>query len=67
MISYTSAKELYIEKRGHGGLSVSDNMKASTLSGALVVILTNPIWTVKTRMITQNTSAKDAYRGVTRM
>lgn len=45
-------------------LASSDYFLASGAAGVLTAILTNPIWVIKTRMLTSSASSKGAYTGI---
>ncbi len=45
-------------------LTTVDYMSASAASGVLSAILTNPIWVVKTRMLTTSATQSGAYTGL---
>ncbi|KAI9746334.1 MAG: hypothetical protein M1818_000046 [Claussenomyces sp. TS43310] len=45
----------------HQQLSPADYFTSSLLSGALVTLSTNPIWVIKTRMLTTDAATKGAY------
>lgn len=48
--------------RGHGGrLSAGDYFAASALAGASTSLLTNPIWVLKTRMLSSDRGTRGAY------
>ncbi len=45
-------------------LTAADYLSASAASGVLSAILTNPIWVVKTRMLTTSATQSGAYSGL---
>ncbi|KAI9824807.1 MAG: hypothetical protein M1826_007229 [Phylliscum demangeonii] len=45
-------------------LSTSDYLLASAVAGALTSAATNPIWVIKTRMLSTGADARGAYRGL---
>lgn len=58
---YANCKELL--RNTHGGdLRSSDYFLASGISGILTSIITNPIWVIKTRMLSTSRDAPGAYR-----
>lgn len=64
---YSQAQDLVRNVRsydpGHQ-LTAFDYLCASSLSGVLSAILTNPIWVIKTRMLTTSVSQAGAYTGM---
>lgn len=65
---YGKIKDLISSARtSHGGrnLSSSDYFLASGVSGILTAITTNPIWVIKTRMLSTARNSPGAYRSIT--
>ncbi|KAF2404526.1 mitochondrial carrier [Trichodelitschia bisporula] len=50
--------------RGDEKLSMSDYLLSSASAGTLTAIFTNPIWVVKTRMLSSGRNAPGAYRSM---
>ncbi|KAK9465110.1 mitochondrial carrier domain-containing protein [Lipomyces arxii] len=48
---------------GHDRLSSSDYFLSAGTAGCLTAVLTNPIWVVKTRMLSTNSGYSGAYKG----
>ena len=48
----------------HQGLQTMDYLLASTVAGMGSAIITNPIWVIKTRMLSTGASSPGAYRGL---
>jgi solute carrier family 25 folate transporter 32 len=63
---YTNIKDLIASTRGSGtkNLRSSDYFLASGASGILTAILTNPIWVIKTRMLSTARNTPGAYRSI---
>ncbi|OAL68854.1 mitochondrial folate carrier protein [Trichophyton violaceum] len=61
---YGEIKELLSVSRGSGGLTSLDYFVASGTSGVLTTILTNPIWVIKTRMLSTGAHVPGAYRSM---
>ncbi|KAI9294026.1 mitochondrial carrier [Neoconidiobolus thromboides FSU 785] len=65
---YSIIKQQYHSDLGDGRisnkLSSTQYMLASAQAGALTVLCTNPIWVVKTRMLTSHKNQAGAYRGL---
>ncbi|KAH7318542.1 putative mitochondrial folate carrier protein Flx1 [Stachybotrys elegans] len=47
--------------RGHSRPTPADFFLASALSGATTTVLTNPVWVIKTRMLSSDAGAQGAY------
>lgn len=64
---YSQAQDLIRNVRSYEPgrqLTSFDYLCASSLSGVLSAILTNPIWVIKTRMLTTSVSQAGAYTGM---
>ncbi|KAF2238601.1 mitochondrial carrier [Viridothelium virens] len=62
---YGNLKEMLVSLRGENAqLSSSDYFIASGVSGILTAACTNPIWVIKTRMLSTARNAPDAYTGI---
>lgn len=62
---YGNIKDFFRAQRGASGkLASTDYLLASATSGVLTAICTNPIWVIKTRMISTGRNSPGAYRGV---
>lgn len=62
---YGNIKDLVQSARGSGNqLTSSDYLLASGLSGVLTAVFTNPIWVIKTRMLSTARDAPGAYRSI---
>ncbi|QIW98363.1 hypothetical protein AMS68_003881 [Peltaster fructicola] len=61
---YGNIKDLVRSTRGSTQLTSSDYFIASGLSGILTAIFTNPIWVIKTRMLSTARDAPGAYRSI---
>ncbi|KAI9714850.1 MAG: hypothetical protein M1820_000139 [Bogoriella megaspora] len=62
---YGNLKEMLVSMRGHNAqLSSSDYFIASGVSGILTAFCTNPIWVIKTRMLSTARNAPGAYTGI---
>ncbi|KAJ9661713.1 mitochondrial FAD carrier protein flx1 [Coniosporium apollinis] len=62
---YRNLKDVFQSWRGHNAhLTSLDYFLASGLSGVLTAILTNPIWVIKTRMLSSSRSAPGAYHSI---
>jgi solute carrier family 25 folate transporter 32 len=62
---YGNMKDIIQNYRGpHGKLTSLDYFAASGTSGVLSAILTNPIWVIKTRMLSTGRNAPGAYAGM---
>ncbi|KAK9352819.1 mitochondrial carrier domain-containing protein [Lipomyces doorenjongii] len=48
---------------GHEDLSFADYMLSAGTSGCMTALLTNPIWVLKTRMLSTNSTFAGAYKG----
>ncbi|KAK9239338.1 mitochondrial carrier domain-containing protein [Lipomyces kononenkoae] len=48
---------------GNGDLSFTDYMLSAGTSGCLTALLTNPIWVLKTRILSTNSTVGGAYKG----
>lgn len=51
--------------RANGRLSPTDYLLSPALAGALTTVLTNPIWVIKTRMLSSDRAAEGAYPSMT--
>ncbi|KAK5993375.1 Mitochondrial FAD carrier protein FLX1 [Cladobotryum mycophilum] len=54
-------EKLLASWRGHQLPTPSDYFVASALGGAVTTVLTNPIWVIKTRMLSSDRGARGAY------
>ncbi|PNS17566.1 hypothetical protein CAC42_8109 [Sphaceloma murrayae] len=62
---YGNIKDLVRSVRGEGDrLSSSDYFLASGASGILTAVFTNPIWVIKTRMLSTGKNAPGAYQSI---
>lgn len=64
---YRQAQDIIRSVRGYGEetqLSSLDYLGASAASGLLSAVLTNPIWVIKTRMLSTNAAQEGAYPGM---
>jgi len=62
---YGNIKDLVRKTRGSGSqLGSSDYFLASGVAGILTAIFTNPIWVIKTRMLSTARHAPGAYRSI---
>ncbi|KAF2841731.1 mitochondrial folate carrier protein Flx1 [Patellaria atrata CBS 101060] len=62
---YRNFKDAFQEYRGEGGrLTSLDYFLASGTSGVMTAICTNPIWVIKTRMLSSGRNAPGAYRNI---
>ncbi|EXJ79640.1 hypothetical protein A1O3_07919 [Capronia epimyces CBS 606.96] len=64
---YRKAQDVIRKIRGYQQdqrLTSVDYLSASALSGALSAVLTNPIWVVKTRMLSTSATQTGAYQGL---
>ncbi|KZF21274.1 mitochondrial carrier [Xylona heveae TC161] len=64
---YGQIKNALLQTHGGGatqGLSFADYFLASTTAGALTALCTNPIWVVKTRMLSTGSRAPGAYQSM---
>lgn len=61
---YGNIKDLLRATRGAHELSSSDYFLASGTSGVLTAVFTNPIWVIKTRMLSTARDAPGAYRSI---
>ncbi|KAF2095010.1 mitochondrial carrier [Rhizodiscina lignyota] len=62
---YRNIKDFFQAQRGPGGrLSSADYLLASGTSGILTAVCTNPIWVIKTRMISTGRNTPGAYTGM---
>ncbi|KAI7285192.1 hypothetical protein KC345_g1823 [Hortaea werneckii] len=62
---YGNIKDLVRSARGSGTqLNSSDYFLASGMSGILTAVFTNPIWVIKTRMLSTARNAPGAYRSI---
>lgn len=64
---YDQAKRAIIKYRGYSNpqdLTVADYLGAATASGMLSAVITNPIWVVKTRMLSTSATEVGAYPGL---
>ncbi|EXJ72035.1 uncharacterized protein A1O5_04538 [Cladophialophora psammophila CBS 110553] len=64
---YREAQEVIRNLRGYSPgqqLTAVDYLTASSASGLLAAVLTNPIWVVKTRMLSTSASQRGAYPGL---
>ncbi|KAL9093331.1 MAG: hypothetical protein Q9165_004072 [Trypethelium subeluteriae] len=62
---YGNLKDTLVSLRGENAqLSSSDYFIASGVSGILTAVCTNPIWVIKTRMLSTARNAPNAYTGI---
>ncbi|KAK7531342.1 mitochondrial carrier domain-containing protein [Phyllosticta citribraziliensis] len=62
---YRNLKDVFQGWRGAGQrLTSSDYFLASGASGILTAVCTNPIWVIKTRMLSTGRNTPGAYRGI---
>jgi len=61
---YSNIKDFIVQSRGHPALTASDYFLASGASGILTAVVTNPIWVVKTRMLSTGKNAPGAYKSI---
>lgn len=54
----------FLSERQTPQLSPTQHLLAAAEAGTLTVLMTNPIWLVKTRMCVQDSTKADAYRGL---
>lgn len=59
---YGNIKDTIQKSRGHDNLHSSDYFLASGASGVLTAFFTNPIWVIKTRMLSTGRNAPGAYK-----
>lgn len=52
------------EERGEIGLTPLDYFLASGISGTAITLSTNPIWVLKTRMVSSDKGSEGAYEGI---
>jgi solute carrier family 25 (mitochondrial folate transporter), member 32 len=62
--SYGNVKDFIQQSRGHERLTSADYFVSSGISGVITAVLTNPIWVIKTRMLSSGRGAPGAYRGM---
>lgn len=65
--SYDYFKRALSTHRGYQsshGLTTTDYLATSGAAGALTAVLTNPIWVIKTRMLSSARTAPGAYKGM---
>ncbi|KAF2142932.1 uncharacterized protein K452DRAFT_297449 [Aplosporella prunicola CBS 121167] len=61
---YRNLKDMFQVWRGVDRLTYSDYFLASGGSGLLTALCTNPIWVIKTRMLSTGRNTPGAYRGI---
>lgn len=62
---YRNLKDLFKSTRGQGQrLGSSDYFLSSGIAGILTAVCTNPIWVIKTRMLSTGRNTPGAYRGI---
>jgi solute carrier family 25 folate transporter 32 len=62
--SYGNVKEAIQKYRRHQQLTSVDYFVSSGISGIITAILTNPIWVIKTRMLSTGKHAPGAYQSM---
>lgn len=61
---YGNIKDFVRTYRGSGPLTSADYFIASGASGILTAVVTNPIWVIKTRMLSTGKNAPGAYQSI---
>lgn len=62
--SYTSFQNAESSRGGHSTLTPFDYFLASGISGTIITLSTNPIWVLKTRMLSSDKGSEGAYESM---